>query len=67
MTGGGAFLIEVIITAVFVLVVLSATAKTANVAISGAVIGLGLALANLVADAGRRRVGQPGPQLRARR
>jgi aquaporin Z len=49
ITGGGAFLIEVIITAVFVLVVLSATARTANVAISGAAIGLGLALANLVA------------------
>lgn len=49
ITGGGAFLIEVIITAVFVLVCLSATARTANVAISGAVVGLGLALVNLVA------------------
>jgi aquaporin Z len=49
ITGGGAFLTEIIITAVFVLVVLSATARTANVAISGAAIGLGLALANLVA------------------
>jgi aquaporin Z len=49
ITGGGAFLTEIIITAVFVLVVLSATAKRANVAISGAVIGLALALANLVA------------------
>ena len=49
MSGAGAFLIEVIITAVFVLVVLTATRKEANVAISGAVIGLGLLLANLVA------------------
>ena len=49
VSGAGAFLIEVIITAVFVLVVLSATRKEANVAISGAVIGLGLLLANLVA------------------
>ena len=49
ISGGGAFLIEVIITAVFVLVVLSATRKEANVAISGAVMGLALMLANLVA------------------
>jgi aquaporin Z len=49
VSGAGAFLIEVIITAVFVLVVLSATRKEANVAVSGAVIGLGLLLANLVA------------------
>lgn len=49
ISGGGAFLLEVIITAVFVLVVLSATRKEANLAISGAVIGLALLLANLVA------------------
>jgi len=49
VSGGGAFLIEVIITAVFVLVVLAATHRTANAAISGAVIGLTLGLANLVA------------------
>ncbi len=49
VSGGGAFLTEVIITAVFVLVVLSATNKKANAAISGAVMGLALALMNLVA------------------
>jgi aquaporin Z len=48
-SGGGAFLIEVIITAVFVWVVLSATRREANAAISGAVIGLALALVNIVA------------------
>jgi aquaporin Z len=48
-SGGGAFLIEVIITAVFVLVVLAATRKEANAAISGAVIGLALALVNIMA------------------
>jgi aquaporin Z len=46
---GGAFLIEVIITAVFVLVVLAATRRGANAAISGAVIGLALALVNIMA------------------
>jgi aquaporin Z len=48
-SGGGAFLIEVIITTVFVLVVLAATRKEANAAISGAVIGLALALVNIMA------------------
>jgi aquaporin Z len=43
-SGGGAFLTEIIITAVFVLTVLSATRKQANVAIQGAVIGVALAL-----------------------
>jgi aquaporin Z len=49
VSGFGAFLIEVIITAVFVLVVLAATRKGANAAISGAVIGLALALVNITA------------------
>ncbi len=48
-SGGGAFLIEIIITAVFVLIVLSATRSKANVAIQGAVIGVGLALVNIMA------------------
>jgi aquaporin Z len=48
-SGGGAFLIEVIITTVFVLVVLAATRREANAAISGAVIGLALALVNIMA------------------
>jgi aquaporin Z len=48
-SAGGAFLIEVVITAVFVLVVLAATRREANAAISGAVIGLALALVNIMA------------------
>ncbi len=47
-SGGGAFLTEVIITAVFVLVVLSATRAQANVAIQGAVLGVALALVNIM-------------------
>ncbi|HTA11292.1 MAG TPA: aquaporin [Streptosporangiaceae bacterium] len=47
-SGGGAFLIEIIITAVFVLVVLSATRARANVAIQGAVLGVALALVNIM-------------------
>jgi aquaporin Z len=43
-SGGGAFLTEIIITAVFVLVVLSATRAHANAAIQGAVLGVALAL-----------------------
>jgi aquaporin Z len=43
-SGGGAFLLEIIITAVFVLVVLSATRAGANVPIQGAVMGVALAL-----------------------
>jgi aquaporin Z len=48
-SAGGAFLIEVIITAVFVLVVLSATSKEASAPLAGVVIGLALAVVNLVA------------------
>jgi len=43
-SGGGAFLTEIIVTAVFVLVVLSATRANANVAIQGTVLGVALAL-----------------------
>jgi aquaporin Z len=50
-SGGGAFLIEIIITAVFVLVVLSATRSKANVAIQGAVLGVALALVNIMGSA----------------
>jgi aquaporin Z len=46
-SAGGAFLIEVILTATFVLVVLAATRKEANVPISGLVIGLVLGVANI--------------------
>jgi aquaporin Z len=45
---GGAFLIEIIITGAFVLVVLAATMKQASVAVSGLVMGLALAVANIV-------------------
>ncbi len=47
-SGGGAFLTEIIITAVFVLIVLSATRAKANVAIQGAVLGVALALVNII-------------------
>jgi aquaporin Z len=50
-SGGGAFLTEIIITAVFVLVVLSATRAQANIAIQGAVMGVALALVNVLAIA----------------
>ena len=47
-SGGGAFLIEIIITAVFVLVVLSATRKEASAPVAGLVIGFALALVNIM-------------------
>ena len=49
MSGGGAFLAEVILTAIFVLVVLSATREDASRAVAGVVAGLTLGLANLMA------------------
>jgi aquaporin Z len=45
---GGAFLTEVILTAVFVLVVLSLTREGASVPVSGMGIGIALALVNLI-------------------
>jgi aquaporin Z len=48
ISAGGAFLAEVILTAVFVGVVLAATRKAANVPIAGAVVGLALALVNVM-------------------
>jgi aquaporin Z len=45
---GGAFLAEVVLTAVFVLVVLSLTRAGASLAVAGMGIGIALALANLV-------------------
>jgi aquaporin Z len=47
-SGGGAFLIEIIITAVFVLVVLSATRQEASAPVAGLIIGFVLALANIM-------------------
>jgi aquaporin Z len=47
-SAGGAFLIEVIITAAFVLVVLSATRKGASAPVAGLVIGFALALVNIM-------------------
>lgn len=45
---GGAFLVEVLLTTAFVLVVLSLTREEASVAVSGIGIGVALALANLI-------------------
>jgi aquaporin Z len=47
-SGGGAFLAEVILTAVFVLVVLAATRKDASAPVAGIVVGLALALVNIM-------------------
>jgi aquaporin Z len=49
ISGGGAFLAEVIITAIFVYVILTVTGKTGNPVTAGLVIGLTLAVVNLVA------------------
>jgi len=46
-SGGGAFLAEVILTAVFVLVVLAATGKDASPAVAGVVVAVALALVNI--------------------
>jgi len=48
VSGGGAFLVEVILTAFFVLVVLSLTREKTSVAVSGLGIGVALALVNLI-------------------
>jgi aquaporin Z len=45
---GGAFLVEVLLTTFFVLVVLSLTREEASVAVSGMGIGVALTLANLI-------------------
>ncbi len=45
---GGAFLAEVILTALFVFVVLGVTSKTANAATAGVVIGLALTAVHLI-------------------
>lgn len=47
-SGGGAFLTEVVLTAVFVLVVLSATRKEASAPVAGLVVGFALALVNIM-------------------
>src|SRR5215469_4987237 len=47
-SAGGAFLIEVIITAVFVLIWLSATRNGASVPVAGLIVGLALALVNIM-------------------
>jgi len=45
---GGAFAVEVVLTALFVFVILSVTSKTANAATAGMVIGLTLSAVHLV-------------------
>ena len=49
ISGGGAFLTEVIITAVFVMIYLGVTVKHASMAMAAGAIGMGLAVMNLVA------------------
>jgi len=48
ISGGGAFLVEVLLTTAFVLVVLSLTREEASIAVSGMGIGIALALVNLI-------------------
>ncbi|HTZ91301.1 MAG TPA: aquaporin [Streptosporangiaceae bacterium] len=47
-SGGGAFLTEVVLTAVFVLVVLSASRRGRNMAAGGVAMAVGLALVNIM-------------------
>jgi aquaporin Z len=46
--GGGAFLAEVVLTAIFVFAVLGATRGTANALVAGLVIGLSLSMCHLI-------------------
>jgi aquaporin Z len=48
INAGGAFLIEVIMTAVFVFAVLGATSKTSNAATAGIIIGFSLTVVHLI-------------------
>jgi aquaporin Z len=48
ISAGGAFLVEVLLTTAFVLVVLSLTRQDASTAVAGLGIGIALALANLI-------------------
>jgi aquaporin Z len=48
ISGGGAFLAEVVLTGLFVFVVLGVTSKVANAATAGMVIGLALTVVHLV-------------------
>ncbi|HTZ08269.1 MAG TPA: aquaporin [Acidimicrobiales bacterium] len=48
ISGGGAFLVEVVLTAVFVFVVLGATSKVGNAATAAVVIGLTLTVVHLL-------------------
>jgi aquaporin Z len=48
ISAGGAFLAEVILTALFVFIVLGATSKIANPATAGMVIGFGLTVVHLI-------------------
>jgi aquaporin Z len=48
ISAGGAFLAEVVLTALFVFVILGVTSKTANAATAGVVIGLTLTVVHLI-------------------
>ena len=61
----GAFLIEVVLTAVFVLVVLFATHKAAIQGAAGVAIGFGLVIVHLIGIPLTGHLGEPGPEPRA--
>jgi aquaporin Z len=48
ISGGGAFLVEIILTATFVFVILGVTSKYGNAAVAGVVIGLTLTVIHLI-------------------
>ena len=62
ISAGGAFLVEVVLTAVFVFVILGVTSRMANAATAGLVIGLHADLRPPGRHPPRRHLGQPGPQ-----
>ena len=61
---GGAFLIEVVLTTVFVMVVLFATHKAAIQGAAGVAIGFGLVVVHLIGIPLTGHLGQPGPFAR---
>ena len=62
---GGAFLIEVVLTTIFVLVVLFATHKAAIQGAAGVAIGFGLVIVHLIGIPLTGHLGEPGPEPRA--
>jgi aquaporin Z len=67
MTGtnaAGAFVIEIILTFLFVFVILAVTRRASNATVAGLAIGLALTLVHLIGIPVRRDLGQPGPEPR---